>query len=112
EVQAAQPLIELPNAEIDLPIRIGERGLSRKAQVQPQRSDRSGEADRRAIAALKIAHRNPVGMDRDLATVEKRCAGEPPEERTAQLDRALEEAETAQRLIGRAERTDAPQTIA
>src|SRR5258708_6240303 len=98
----------LPDAEIKLPTAVAARLLSRKSDVEVDRTYRRIQSRCRTIATLESVDAQIIRLRRNLTAIEEQGAVELPEQRTAQFNRSFDQAQAAQRIIAGAQRPDPP----
>src|ERR1700691_31523 len=101
----------LPDAEIKLPTAVAARLLSRKSEIEVDRTHRRIHSRCRTIATLERVDTQIIRFRRNLTATEEQRAVELPEQRTAQFNRSFDQAQAAQRIITGAQRADPSQAI-
>src|SRR5579864_2725121 len=89
----------LPNTEIKLPTAVAARFLSRKSDVEVDRTYRRIHSRCRTIATLESVDAQIVRLRRNLTAIEEQCSVELPKKPTAQFDRSFDQAKAPQRII-------------
>src|SRR6266481_5516528 len=98
----------LPDTEINLPTAVAARLLSRKSDVEVDRTYRRIHSRCRTIATLESVDAQIIWLGSNLTAIEEQRAVELPEQRMAQFNRSFDQAQAAQRIIAGAQRADPP----